>query len=338
VSDLVLRAAQSIDADALVELWEIDTTTLTNIYGVVGTGNIYRWTPGVLNYRMQGVLAQNSTTTSVILERSLGFPNPALNYTLQVEQTISPELFSPPIAIVGLDSTTGIGGHTVSVLDLATPLPQAPVAGMNYLIETSGTVKFNGIEYKPAPIQVSDMEWSGQGKLPRPRLRMSNIGGFVTALIVQFGDIVGAQVTRYQTFKTFLDGEATPDGSAIFEPDIFVIDRKSAHNKNYVEFELAALLDQQGIRLPRRLVARDYCGHTYRQYNPVTGSFVQGTCPYSDTRYYKADGSAGLTLADDVCGKHLSDCLLRFPPTSNLPTGQQRLPFYGFPGVAEVTG
>lgn len=331
MSDSVLSAAQELDTDHVVELWELDTTPLTNIFGVAGTGTIYRWTPNVLDYRVSGILLENSTTTLVILETQPPLPNYAVPYTMQVGRPSAEGLFSDPIPVTTFSTTTGISGDTVTVVHLASPLPEIPTAGQAWLLESNGSVYFGGIEYKPVPIEVTEMEWSGQGKLPRPRLRVSNIGGLAAGLVIQFGDIVGAQVTRRQTFKSFLDGEATPDSSATFEPDIFTVDRKSAHNKNFIEWELAAQLDQMGIRLPRRLVTRDHCNHTYRQFSLTSGVFIQGTCPYTDPRYFKIDGAGASTPQDDVCGKHLSDCLLRF-------TNNARLPFRGFPGVAETVG
>ena len=46
----------------------------------------------------------------------------------------------------------------------------------------------------------------------------------------------------------------TPDPTATFDEQIFVIDRKSTENRDIVEFELAATYDIQGVRLPKRQV------------------------------------------------------------------------------------
>jgi lambda family phage minor tail protein L len=324
VSDQVSRAAQLLDTDSLVELWELDTTALTNVFGVVGTGSIYRWTPGILNYRLEGKVGPASNPSTIVLDKQISFPNSALTYTLQLTDPVT-FVVTDPLPIVGIAQSNGI-----TLVALVTPLPAAPVEGTGWLLQSSGNVSFGGVAYTPIPIEVTQMEYSGQGQLPRPVLRISNIGGLAGALVVQFGDIVGAKIKRTQTFRSFLDGEATPDVSAVFEPDIFTVDRKSAHNNAYIEFELAADLDQQGISLPKRIVLRDACDQTYRQWSTIGdgGHFIYGTCPYNDpARWYKADGSAGLVAADDLCGKKVSDCLLRFGTTA-------RLPFRGFPGVA----
>ena len=46
----------------------------------------------------------------------------------------------------------------------------------------------------------------------------------------------------------------TPDPTATFDEQIFIIDRKSTENRDIVEFELAATYDIQGVRLPKRQV------------------------------------------------------------------------------------
>ena len=46
----------------------------------------------------------------------------------------------------------------------------------------------------------------------------------------------------------------TPDPTATFDEQIFIIDRKSTENRDVVEFELAATYDIDGVRLPKRQV------------------------------------------------------------------------------------
>ena len=46
----------------------------------------------------------------------------------------------------------------------------------------------------------------------------------------------------------------TPDPTATFDEQIFIIDRKSTENREIIEFELAATYDIAGVRLPKRQV------------------------------------------------------------------------------------
>ena len=52
----------------------------------------------------------------------------------------------------------------------------------------------------------------------------------------------------------YLDNGATPNPDVHFVPDIYTIDRKSAQTKILIEFELAAILDQQGKVIPARQI------------------------------------------------------------------------------------
>lgn len=330
MSHSIEASSQQLATEPIVELWELDTSNLTNIYGEAGTGSVYHWTPGYLDYRLEGELAVNGTASTVVLERVVQKPNPAASYLFQVgilQTGMDAMTFTDAVPIVGWADD---GVHTT--LSLSPPLPQNAQAGAPWLIKTDGSVLFRGVKYTSLPVEVSDMTWSGHGTLPRPRLKISNIGGLATALVVQFGDIVGAKVTRLQTFKSFLDGEVNADSGMFFEPDVFVVDRKSHHSKDYIEFELATALDQAGILLPKRVVVRDACDLGYRQWSTAggIGHFVYGTCPWAGTPYFTADGTQTVDPTKDVCGKHLGDCLIRFGNNTNLP-------FHGFPGVSQIS-
>ncbi len=194
---------------------------------------------------------------------------------------------------------------------------------------TSGTlegqiVTFGGVAYQPMPIEGSDWAWSGQGILPTPKLRISNIGGLAAALVIAYPDLLGAKVTRTRTYYDFLDGQPNADPTAIFEQDIYSIDRKSNHTKSYIEFELAAAMDQQGQKLPKRVAVRDGCDLTYRVY--IGNRFYPGTCPYSGAAMFNASDQATSNPQQDQCSHRLNGCVARYG--KNTP-----LPFGGFPGV-----
>ena len=241
-STKLLQEAQKLAPDALVELYSLDTTLLTNIYGQPGLGDVFNFCAGTLN---------------------------------------------------------------------------------------SAPVRFNGIVYSPAPIEATGFEWSGQGKLPMPKLKIAAISGLAAGLTYQFGDLLGAQVTRLRTFARFLDGQPEADPTAVFEPDVFRIDRKSTQNKHYVEFELAAAFDQQGVRLPKRQVLRDACSFTYRVY--AAGQIHYGTCPYAGYSAFDAFDNPVPDITTDRCSHRLTGCMARYG--QNAP-----LPFAGFPGVAQAQG
>jgi lambda family phage minor tail protein L len=135
-------------------------------------------------------------------------------------------------------------------------------------------------EYLAVPIKAEGFEFSTQGTMPTPKLSISVNDEGIPAMtylkqrMLQLGDIVGAQVTRIRTFAKYLDAKNYPGNSVPFgylpnpnvelARDIFYIERKSNENRYTLEYELASLLDLEGIQLPGRRVLANRCSHTYR--------------------------------------------------------------------------
>lgn len=187
-------------------------------------------------------------------------------------------------------------------------------------------LSFGGVTYAPVPLQIDGLAMDGQGPIPRPKVTIPNVGGFASQLMAASGDLLGCKVTRKRTFRKFLDGQPGADSTAWFGPDIWVVDRVASRGPDIVVFELAAAMDIVGRMIPGRQVIRDSCTHVYRTYRD--GQFIAGTCPYAGGLYWRADGTATLSPAEDVCGKRLSDCRKRFPSGA--------LPTRAFPGATQV--
>lgn len=188
-------------------------------------------------------------------------------------------------------------------------------AGTNGL---TANVIWNGVEYTRFPIESEGFDFSGNGPLPRPTLRVSNLNGTITALILGYKDLVGAKVTRRRTLAKFLDAVNFPGGvnpeadpTAGFEPDIYYIDRKANENKNMIEFELASNIDLEGVRIPFRQIIQNVCPWGYRS----------AECSYTGLNYFDKNDNAVVSAGDDVCGKRLSSCKARFGANSQLPYG-----------------
>jgi lambda family phage minor tail protein L len=195
-------------------------------------------------------------------------------------------------------------------------------AGVN-LTGSNGDVVWAGNTYAKFPIEAEGFEYSGNGQLPRPKIRVSNILGTITAIILAT-PLEGAKVTRIRTMARYLDAVnfsggvnpyGTPDPTASFPAEVFYIDRKSAETRDVVEFELAAAFDLQGVRAPKRQCISNICQWVYRSTE----------CSYTGTNYF-TENDVATTLANDVCGKKLSSCKARFGATAQLPFGS-------FPGV-----
>lgn len=194
-----------------------------------------------------------------------------------------------------------------------------------------GWITWKGNFYFPRPVQVTGFELTADGRPPRPKLSVSNIGNAMGVLAAQYQDFVGAQVTRWRTFRHYLDGEAQADPDQHYPPDIFLVNRKITQTNREIVFELSNPLDQTSKTLPGRIVQKRYCPWRYRGYNATTDTFdySQAECPYTGSDYYNEMGEVETTAAQDKCGKRLSDCKLRFP--------NQALPFGGFPGIRRIS-
>ena len=135
---------------------------------------------------------------------------------------------------------------------------------------SNGDIVWAGNSYVKMPIQADGFAFQ-KGQLPRPKLTVSNAIGTITAILLTVNqtttgnDLTGATVTRVRTLARYLDAVnfpgssnpfGTPDPTAEFPQEIYKIDRKSAENRDVVEFELAAVFDLAGIRAPKRQCTR----------------------------------------------------------------------------------
>ena len=137
-------------------------------------------------------------------------------------------------------------------------------------LKDNGEIVWAGNSYQRFPIQAEGVAFQ-KGLLPRPTLTVSNALGTITAILLNVNtttagnDLTGATVTRIRTLAKFLDAVnfpgdinpyGTPDPTAEFPQEIYKIDRKSAENRDVVQFELASVFDLAGIRAPNRQCTR----------------------------------------------------------------------------------
>ena len=200
-------------------------------------------------------------------------------------------------------------------------------AGTN--LNNNNELLWAGQPYLRFPIEADGFEYSGQGALPRPKIRVSNIFSSITAILLSLpGGIENAKVTRIRTLARYLDDAnfsgnvnplGVPDPAAEFPREIYYIDRKSAENRDVVEFELAAVFDLAGIRAPKRQCIANICQWKYRSVE----------CGYTGTNYFDAADQPVGSASQDVCGKRLRSCRRRFGQDAQLPFGS-------FPGIGSV--
>lgn len=199
---------------------------------------------------------------------------------------------------------------------------------------TSGTtVGLNGVTYIPIDCETEGFEFSGEGQMPRPKFRISNVQQSLVAEINAYEDLIGAPLTRRRTFAKYLDDGAAADSNAQFPIDVWVVERKTAQNRAFIEWELSAYMDVQGTNLPKGQILRDTCLHVYRSFEDPSFDYANATCPYTEEgvgNMFERDGTPTVTSGDDVCGKKYSDCGLRYNAKSDV------LPTRAFPSVSKV--
>lgn len=194
-------------------------------------------------------------------------------------------------------------------------------AGTNGL---SQPVVWQGATYEPLPIEASGFDVTARGSLPRPKLKVANAAGFLSASVKSFGDFVGCKVTRKRTFAKYLDAvnftggvNPTADPNQFIPDDLWYVERKVTENRYIIEFELSSAFDLMGQQLPNRQIIQNSCSWKYRSTE----------CGWTGANYDK--NNAPSTLANDACAKTLAACKVRF--------GTQPIRFGGFPGAVRGT-
>ena len=134
---------------------------------------------------------------------------------------------------------------------------------------------FDGQEYLPIPVETEGFDLLGDQRLPRPKLRVSNAGMYISSLLRKYNNLNNAKLVRKRTYAKFIDdvnfpnnenpwGTANPN--AKMPDDKYFISRKTTENKVLVEFELVTSLELENIDIPGRRIAARYCPWIYRGY------------------------------------------------------------------------
>ncbi len=165
-------------------------------------------------------------------------------------------------------------------LNNAIPLTQMVYYFHNMVHLGNTAITWQGQGYIAAPIIVEGFESVSKGTNPIPKMSISvNEAGIpllatLKSVMAQLGDFSGGKVTRIRTLAKYLDSVNfqnndappgfSPDPNAQFSQDVYFIDRKSQENKFTIQFELASLMDVEGIQLPLRLCLASRCVFNYR--------------------------------------------------------------------------
>lgn len=190
-----------------------------------------------------------------------------------------------------------------------------------------GAVVWQGATYAYWPIEASGFATRSQGPLPRPTLRVANVGGLVGVLSRQYNGLKGALLKRRRTLAKYLDAvnfpsgvNASADPTTHYPDELWTVDRQAQRDKRVAAFELVSPIDLPSTELPRRPVLALSCWWIQ------DGGYRGANCGYTGAAVAKADDTPTSDLAQDKCGGRLSSCRLRQWPNAELGFG-------GFPGV-----
>ncbi len=204
--------------------------------------------------------------------------------------------------------------------------------------QMGSAVIWQGVSYTPMPIQIEGFEWTSEGTLPRPKIRVAALDGLIGGLVRDLEDLVGATVILKRTHARFLDGDNFPapgvggwgespwgdapwgssggnpyeDPTACWPDEPWIVERKAMEDPHgVIEFELCTPIDQPNAQIPKRRVTANVCG-----WQDAT------ICPFS----------VGL-----ACAKTLPACKTH-STTDGLGLAQFTggLPFGAFPGTRLV--
>lgn len=291
---------QSLDPSAIISLYQVDINIPPCTFIGSITGTVLTVTTIV-----QGVLSTglNITGTGILADTNI------------------------------ISFGTGTGGVGTYNIDRTQTVGSISMSGSTILYfsnqknEKLGDIVWQGITYVSIPIEAKGFETRGNGQFPRPTLKISNYAGVLSGLAKQYDDLINVKFTRKRTRAKYLDainftaGNPTADPNTYYPDDIFYINRKTNETRYFVEWELVSALDISGIKLPRRQVIQNTCTWKYRS----------AECTYTgNTTFWNTNDVVVNTLAEDICGKRLSSCKLRFPGNASI------LPYGGFPGCAMI--
>ena len=196
-------------------------------------------------------------------------------------------------------------------------------AGSNAAV--TGNIVWNGNAYTRMPVVADGFEMRSTGALPQPTITIANLDGNMTTVLALVNqttagnDLTGATVKRIRTLKRYIDGEASADPNAKFPDEIWRISRKATETRDIVTFELSSAFDLVGQKIPKRQIVANTCQWIYRS----------AECGYAGSNYFDVNGNTVSALADDVCGKRIASCKLRFGENGELPFGS-------FPGAGLI--
>jgi lambda family phage minor tail protein L len=189
--------------------------------------------------------------------------------------------------------------------------------------ENLPAIIWQGNQYDPYPYALKGVELS-TGSQPTPTLSVGNIGNYVTALCLEYDDLVKAKVKIHTTLVKYLDAANWVSGNPAANPNeercrCFMLMPKKPRT------ELRLILNSAHLSIYRACSCHPADNPCLYLVPPWAVPEWNG-CDYAGTLYFLKDGTPTTNPALDVCGGRLPDCEARFGPGNPLPFG-------GFPAA-----
>ena len=143
--------------------------------------------------------------------------------------------------------------------------------------------------YTAMPMLLDGLTLQADGASTRPALTIANIGSLLQGAMgeYKFDDLVGERLTRRQTLKKYLVGEAEDASPPVeFPTQEYIIDRVAAEDGTSITFEVATPFDLENIQIPRRVVVGKYCSWKYQGHASGNG----GGCTWNVDGAVKYNG------------------------------------------------
>lgn len=194
----------------------------------------------------------------------------------------------------------------------------------NGLNQSQQNIWWQGQEYQAYPIKADGFDISGQGPSSRPTLTLSNLYGIVSSLASNFGQGIGAKVTRRLVYSQFLDARNFPDGvNRQADPmqesvSLFVVEQLKHLDDEVATFELSLPAETDNARIPLLMITSDTCVWRYRS----------AECGYTGKPVADEFDKPTTDPKKDKCSHCIKGCKLRWGDNAILPFG-------GFPSTTQ---
>jgi lambda family phage minor tail protein L len=174
-------------------------------------------------------------------------------------------------------------------------------------------ITYQAMTFIPWPMTVTGIDKRGTGSSARPTAEVGNVNRVITELCRAYQDMVGATVWRRRTLVKYV-----LDDIGEYHDDYYVIEQRIGEAKDIVKFELSSPMDFMDKQLPGLVTIANGCPHRYRSTAGGSGCSWPGTDP---AKWFDAHGVSVDSSGLDICGKHMSDCKLRFGANNPLDYG-----------------